>query len=106
MRGFCATQRSIYGAEAIMSRRVKRPLHKRAPGDRPKGSRPYREGLREARPHPQLRAQRTSKPASGKQSFEARPRRAPQDDVARADTTPDKVEPPPLPTKVQTVAVT
>ncbi|HEU0083885.1 MAG TPA: RluA family pseudouridine synthase [Bradyrhizobium sp.] len=92
-----------------MSRRIKRPLAKRASGDRPKGSRPYRDGSQEARRHPgvtalplspEVRAQRRSKGASGHASSEARLRRAPQDDVAKAEPAA------PLPTRVQTVTVT
>jgi 23S rRNA pseudouridine955/2504/2580 synthase len=83
-----------------MSRRVKRPLAKsRAPGDRPKGARPYR-GSQTERPQghrpggkPPARlaapAPRSAKPAP----FIAEPAKI----VA---------EPPPLPAKVQTVTVT
>jgi 23S rRNA pseudouridine955/2504/2580 synthase len=56
-----------------------------------------------------VRAQRASKGGAGHSSFEARLRRAPQDDGSRSGvTTVAKVavEPPPLPTKVQTVTVT
>src|SRR3979490_701150 len=61
-----------------MSRRVKRPLAKsRVPGDRPKGARPCRGSKAEGSPAP----------------FMAEPEKI----VA---------EPPPLPTKVQTVVVT
>src|SRR5260370_33936854 len=79
-----------------MSRRVKRPLTKsRSPGARPKRARPY-GGSQAERPHahrpggtparfPALRAE---KPAP----FIAEPAKA--------------AEPPPLPTKVQTVVVT
>src|SRR3954449_4068413 len=78
-----------------MSRRVKRPLAKRASGDRPKGARPYRssqterpQGHRAGSKTP-ARLPRATKPAA----FVAEPAKV----VA---------EPPPLPTKVQTVAVT
>src|SRR5829696_6148454 len=93
-----------------MSRRVKRPLAKRATGGRPKGAKPYRDRSQETRRHPEVRAQRASKGDGVRPSFEARLRRAPQDDVRRSSdavtVTPDRVEPPPLPTKVQTVVVT
>src|SRR6266404_5155818 len=90
-----------------MSRRVKRPLAKRASGDRPKGAKPYRDSS-EARRHPEVRAKRASKGGAEHSSFEARLRRAPQDDGSRSGTPSAKVvaEPPPLPTKVQTVTVT
>ncbi|MEA2820532.1 MAG: rRNA pseudouridine synthase, partial [Bradyrhizobium sp.] len=78
-----------------MSRRVKRPLAKRASGDRPKGARPYRssqgdrlQGHRSSAKTP-ARLPRAAKPAP----FIAEPAKV----VA---------EPPPLPTKVQTVTVT
>src|SRR4030081_1947088 len=81
-----------------MSRRVKRPLAKsRAPGDRPKGARPYRGSQAERpqahRPGGQPPA-RCSAPAP----------RAPNPFIPE----PEKIvaEPPPLPTKVQTVVVT
>jgi 23S rRNA pseudouridine955/2504/2580 synthase len=81
-----------------MSRRVKRPLAKsRAPGDRPKGAPPYR-GSRAERPQ----AQRPGgKPAA---RFPA-PR---AEKASRLIAEPEKfaAEPPPLPTKVQTVVVT
>jgi 23S rRNA pseudouridine955/2504/2580 synthase len=77
-----------------MSRRVKRPLAKRASGDRPKGARPYRSSQAErpqGRPGGKTPARlpRAAKPAP----FIAEPAKV-------------IVEPPPLPTKVQTVAVT
>src|SRR5947208_3056493 len=78
-----------------MSRRVKRPL--RPAGDRPKGARPYRGSSADRPP-----AHRPGgKPAA---RFSASPPRASKPLVAE----PAKVapEPPPLPTKVQTVAVT
>src|SRR3954469_3511563 len=72
-----------------MSRRVKRPLAKR--GTEQPGN---------TRHHPEVRAQRVSKGDAGRRSFEARVRRASQDNVAQ-------LEPPaPLPAKVQTVTVT
>jgi 23S rRNA pseudouridine955/2504/2580 synthase len=77
-----------------MSRRVKRPLAKRASGDRPKGARPYRSSQAErpqGRPggKPPARVPRAANPAP----FIAEPAKV----VAG---------PPPLPTKVQTVTVT
>jgi 23S rRNA pseudouridine955/2504/2580 synthase len=78
-----------------MSRRVKRPLAKsRAPGDRPKGSRPYRGSQAERPPaHRPGKPARFSAPAAGKPAaLIAQPPKA----VA---------ESPPLPTKVQTVVV-
>jgi 23S rRNA pseudouridine955/2504/2580 synthase len=55
-----------------------------------------------------VRAKRASKGGAEHSSFEARLRRAPQDDGSRNGTPSTKVvaEPPPLPTKVQTVTVT
>src|SRR6266581_6269266 len=77
-----------------MSRRVKRPL--RPAGDRPKGARPYRGSQAErpaprpgGKPSPRFPAPRAAKPAP----FVPEPEKV----VA---------EPPPLPTKVQTVVVT
>src|SRR6266702_6207767 len=81
-----------------MSRRVKRPLAKsRVPGDRPKGARPYRGSAAERPP-----AHRPGgKPPA---RFAASALRAPKPFIAE----PEKIvaEPPPLPTKVQTVVVT
>jgi 23S rRNA pseudouridine955/2504/2580 synthase len=79
-----------------MSRRVRRPLAKsRAPGDRPKGARPYR-GSQAERPQahrPGGKPARLSAPRAEKRAaFVAEPPKS----VA---------EPPPLPTKVQTVVV-
>ena len=76
-----------------MSRRVKKPL--RPAGDRPKGARPYRGSQAE-----RSSAHRPGKPPS---RFPAAPPRATKPFVAE----PEKVapEPPPLPTKVQTVVV-
>ncbi len=108
-----------------MSRRIKKPLAKRATGDRPKGARPYRGGRTERGANTERgmssplstrsEAQRREGVGGGGPSFHKRPsspppstailrgspqaRLAPQDDAAR-------VEPPPLPTKVQTVVVT
>jgi 23S rRNA pseudouridine955/2504/2580 synthase len=80
-----------------MSRRVKRPLAKsRAPGDRPKGARPYRGSHAERPPahRPGGKPARFAAPRGEKRAaFVAE---APQKPVA---------EPPPLPTKVQTVVV-
>jgi 23S rRNA pseudouridine955/2504/2580 synthase len=80
-----------------MSRRVKRPLAKRNAGDRPKGARPYRGSQAErpqshrpgGKPPARFSAPRTERPAP----FIPEPEKI----VA---------EPPPLPTKVQTVVVT
>jgi 23S rRNA pseudouridine955/2504/2580 synthase len=80
-----------------MSRRVKRPLAKRTTGDRPKGARPYRGSQAErpqghrpgSKPPARFSAPRAERPAS----FIPEPAKI----VA---------EPPPLPTKVQTVVVT
>ncbi|HEX9237986.1 MAG TPA: RluA family pseudouridine synthase [Xanthobacteraceae bacterium] len=81
-----------------MSRRVKRPLAKsRVPGDRPKGARPYRGSQAERPP-----AHRPGgKPPA---RFAAAAPRAPKPFIPE----PEKIaaEPPPLPTKVQTVVVT
>jgi 23S rRNA pseudouridine955/2504/2580 synthase len=81
-----------------MSRRVKRPLAKsRAPGNRPKGARPYRGSKAERAPMHRP----GGKPARG---TAASPR------AAKPFTPPEPektvVEAPPLPTKVQTVVVT
>jgi 23S rRNA pseudouridine955/2504/2580 synthase len=83
-----------------MSRRVKRPLAKsgvRAPGNRPKGSRPYRDSQAE---RPAGHRPGGKPPAR----FSAAAPRAAKAFVAE----PEKVvaEPPQLPTKVQTVVVT
>jgi 23S rRNA pseudouridine955/2504/2580 synthase len=78
-----------------MSRRVKRPLAKRASGDRPKGAKPYRSSQAE---RPQ-----------GHRSGGKTPARLPHaTNPAPFIAEPAKVvaEPPPLPTKVQTVTVT
>jgi 23S rRNA pseudouridine955/2504/2580 synthase len=83
-----------------MSRRVKRPLTKsRAPGDRPKGARPYRGSQAE---RPSLHRPGGKPPAR----FSASAPRAAKPAPFVAE--PEKViaEPPPLPTKVQTLVVT
>jgi 23S rRNA pseudouridine955/2504/2580 synthase len=79
-----------------MSRRVKRPL--RPAGDRPKGARPYRGSQAERPP-----AHRPGgKPAPRFAASARAPRPAPFiEEPAKV-----VVEPPPLPTKVQTVVVT
>ena len=74
-----------------MSRRVKRPLAKRASGDRPKGAHPYR-------------AERPQSHRNGGKT-PARPGSA-ASRAAPFIVEPAKVEPPPLPTRVQTVIVT
>jgi 23S rRNA pseudouridine955/2504/2580 synthase len=80
-----------------MSRRVKRPLAKRTTGDRPKGARPYRSSQTERpkahRPGGKPPA-RFSAPRPNKQA-------ALMEEPAKTTA-----EPPPLPTKVQTLAVT
>ena len=78
-----------------MSRRIKKPL--RPAGDRPKGARPYRGSAAE---RPQSYRPGGKPPAR----FPAAPPRAAKPFVPE----PEKVapEPPPLPTKVQTVVVT
>src|SRR6267154_702746 len=82
-----------------MSRRVKRPLTKsRAPGDRPKGARPYR-GSHAERPQ----AHRPGKPPA---RFSASAPRAAKPVPFVAEPAKVVAEPPPLPTKVQTVVVT
>ena len=79
-----------------MSRRVKKPL--RPAGDRPKGARPYRGSQAERPAH-----RPGGKPPA---RFSASAPRAPKPAPFVAE--PEKVvaEPPPLPTKVQTVVVT
>jgi 23S rRNA pseudouridine955/2504/2580 synthase len=79
-----------------MSRRVKRPLAKRASGDRPKGARPYRSSQAE-RPR-----------AGGKTParFKSAEPRAAKPAHFIAEPTKVVAEPPPLPAKVQTVTVT
>jgi 23S rRNA pseudouridine955/2504/2580 synthase len=78
-----------------MSRRIKRPLAKRASGDRPKGARPYRSS-------------QTERP-QGHRAGGGTPARSPRaTNPAPLIAEPAKVvaEPAPLPTKVQTVTVT
>src|SRR5258708_28136877 len=78
-----------------MSRRVKRPLTKsRSPGDRPKGARPYR-GSQAERPH-------AHRPGGKPARFPAPRAEKPAPFIAE----PAKAAEPPLPTKVQAVAVT
>ena len=80
-----------------MSRRVKKPLKPR--GDRPKGARPYRGSQAERSP-----AHRPGgKPPA---RFVAPAPRAPKPQPFLAEPEKVVVEPPPLPTKVQTVVVT
>src|ERR1700692_4944234 len=76
-----------------MSRRVKRPL--KARGNRPKGAHPYRGSQAERQP-----AYRPSGKPSARFATPAKP--------APFIAEPEKIvaEPPPLPTKVQTVVVT
>src|SRR5450432_135986 len=78
-----------------MSRRVKKPLKPR--GDRPKGAPPFR-GSRAERP-PAYRP-------GGKPARSAAPARAARPVPFIAEPEKIVVEPPPLPTKVQTVVVT
>src|SRR6204780_4090696 len=80
-----------------MSRRVKRPLAKRPSGDRPKGARPYRGSQAE---RPQGHRPGGKPPAR----FTAPAPRPAKPFVAEPEKV--VVEPPPLPTKVQTVVVT
>jgi 23S rRNA pseudouridine955/2504/2580 synthase len=80
-----------------MSRRVKRPL--RPAGDRPKGARPYR-GSQAERPQGHRPG---GKPPP---RFAAPAPRAPKPQPFLAEPEKVVVEPPPLPTKVQTVVVT
>src|SRR5260370_42526743 len=79
-----------------MARRAKSPLTKpRAPGDRPKGARPYRRSHADRPPahRPGGKPARFSAPRAEKRAaFVAEPPKP----IA---------EPPPLPTKVQTVVV-
>src|SRR3979490_2462456 len=79
-----------------MSRRVKRPLAKRTTGDRPKGARPYR-GSQAERPQ-------AHRPGGKPARFSAPRTAKPPPYIPE----PEKIvpEPPPLPTKVQTVVVT
>ena len=79
-----------------MSRRVKKPL--RPAGDRPKGARPYRGS----------QAERASAHRAGGKAPARIPAKAPPRAAKPFVAEPEKVvaEPPPLPTKVQTVVVT
>ena len=86
-----------------MSRRVKRPLAKRASGDRPKGARPFR-GSQAERPPLQSKSHRAGgKPAP---RFAASAPRAPRPAPFAEEPAKIVAEAPPLPTKVQTVVVT
>ena len=78
-----------------MSRRVKRPLAKRTAGDRPKGARPYR-GSQAERP-------RSGGKTPGR--FKSAEPRAARPAPFIAEPAKVAAEPPPLPTKVQTVTV-
>jgi 23S rRNA pseudouridine955/2504/2580 synthase len=80
-----------------MSRRVKRPLAKRPSGDRPKGARPYRGSQAE-------RPQGHRSPGKPPARFSAPAPRPAKPFVPEPEKV--VVEPPPLPTKVQTVVVT
>jgi len=82
-----------------MSRRVRRPLAKsRAPGDRPKGARPYL-GSHADRPP-------AHRPGGKPARFAASAPRAEKRAAFVAEAPPKPVaKPPPLPTKVQTVVV-
>ena len=82
-----------------MSRRVKRPLAKRASGDRPKGARPYRGSQAE---RPQAHRPGGKPPAR----FASSAPRAAKPAPFIAEPAKVVAEPPPLPTKVQTVVVT
>jgi 23S rRNA pseudouridine955/2504/2580 synthase len=82
-----------------MSRRVKRPLAKRASGDRPKGARPYRSSQAE---RPQGHRPGGKAPAR----FASAASRAGKPAPFIAEPAKVIAEPPPLPTKVQTVTVT
>jgi len=79
-----------------MSRRIKRPLAKRASGDRPKGARPYR-GSQAERPQ-------AHRPGGKPPRFSAP--RAVKPPPVIAEPPKPVAEPAPLPTKVQTVVVT
>jgi 23S rRNA pseudouridine955/2504/2580 synthase len=80
-----------------MSRRIKRPLAKsRAPGDRPKGARPYRGSQAERPP--------AHRPGGKPARFPEQRKERPAPFVLEREKI--AAEPPPLPTKVQTVVVT
>ena len=78
-----------------MSRRVKRPLAKRTSGDRPKVARPYRSS--------QVERPQGHRPGG---KVPARLPRATNPAPFIAEPAKVVAEPPPLPTKVQTVTVT
>src|SRR5215212_3051867 len=80
-----------------MSRRVRRPLKSRTSGDRPKGAPPYR-GSQAERSH-------VHRPG-GKQSPHFPASRAAKPKPFAPEPAKAAPEPPPLPTKVQTVVVT
>ena len=84
-----------------MSRRVKRPL--RPAGDRPKGARPYRGSQAE---RPQLQSKSHRPGGKPRARFATSAPRAPRPAPFIAEPEKTVVEPPPLPTKVQTVVVT
>src|SRR5215213_7264722 len=80
-----------------MSRRVRRPLAKSRPsGDRPKGAPPYRGS----------QAERSQGHRPGKQPPRSAPSRAAKPKPFAPEPAKAAPEPPPLPTKVQTVVVT
>src|ERR1700731_4079943 len=80
-----------------MSRRTKRPLAKRASGDRPKGARPYR-GSQAERPHGHRPGGKAPARFSGSMPRVAKP--------LTPEPAKNVAEPAPLPTKVETVVVT
>ena len=85
-----------------MSRRVKRPLAKsRAPGDRPKGARPYRNPSQADR----VQGKRQPDHRSGGKPARFSAPRADRRAAFVAEAPKPVGEPPPLPTKVQTVVV-
>jgi 23S rRNA pseudouridine955/2504/2580 synthase len=92
-----------------MSRRTKRPLAKRSSGDRPKGARPYRDASRDKRGQQSDRSKGERKPGF-RTGSKAPPRLAESRPPKPAPFVPEPekvvAEPPPLPTKVQTVVVT
>jgi 23S rRNA pseudouridine955/2504/2580 synthase len=84
-----------------MSRRVRKPLARRAPGDRPRASQPCRDAFHDKQKgarHAEGRAQRAPKGGTGPSG--AQLHRAPRGDVPKVEAAA------PLPTKVQTVVVT
>src|ERR1700693_4063938 len=82
-----------------MGPRVKSPLAKSRAGDRPKGARPYRGSQAE---RPQMHRPGGKPPAR----FSASASRAARPQPFVAEPPKVAAEPPPLPTKVQTVVVT